>query len=862
MKKTTFRAALVMLAGAISLTSCGDDMTAGGEATGRIVPSVSLETSLLTAEVGARADNDASGSEKTVTADDLSVTLTSEDGSFSRHWDKLADFPTDYQFPIGNYVFEVGYGDSEAEGFDAEAAYADSKKITVAEGRATGIELCATQTHAMVSIVYTEAFKNYLARATVNLTAASGAIGSFVYSPTYTESRPLYIKPGQVTLRADIEKRNGVKATNLDLGGFVAEARRHYHVTVDLNEGNVGGATMQITFDDQIDDREEIEINLSDELLNMPAPEFTATGLDNPEISFVENAYPGDKVSVNVIARGGLKSVTLNVKSVYFNDRCEWPVGDFDLMTADAVTRSRLTSNGLDVKGLWSNPDAMAVIDFTEALSRMSVIDGTDNAAEFTLSVTDRVGKTTEAPLSFIVRVLPLHLALSEPSAVHLDETTMTVRLTYNGLNPDQNVKIGYVNERGTFTALTIDKLEAVAGVENAYTVSLSGLPAENKPLVLEAKCGTLTSESLAVTRVPYTFSASVADAADVYAKKAYLTLSSADCNAAVLTKYAKAYLVNGDGTKTALKTTAVTSPDAILVEGLAAGTTNNIVVSLTGDPAQTCDPVAVTTETPTQLPNSGFDNWTSEKKGDYQYLWSTSDWTTVNNLTTSEFGSGSSNGLNCGGAAYKATSGTIPANSRTTKGTDSGGLIGTNKSGDGNTQGNATLHNDKQRTGGNAALIRTVGWSQNNSSSAKVSGQSFGTCKNKTAGELNLENYTFGSRPSSLTFYYHYDVVKSGNGDYGTVEVIVYDAAGTAIASASSNLAEQASYTKVSLPLSYNRGSHKAAKITVKFKSTGNAAAVSYNNLDFWRCPGVKNISGGEYVGSELYIDDIELVY
>ena len=57
MKKTTFRAALVMLAGAISVTSCGDDMTAGGEATGRIVPSVSLETSLLTAEVGARADN-------------------------------------------------------------------------------------------------------------------------------------------------------------------------------------------------------------------------------------------------------------------------------------------------------------------------------------------------------------------------------------------------------------------------------------------------------------------------------------------------------------------------------------------------------------------------------------------------------------------------------------------------------------------------------------------------------------------------------------------------------------------------------------------------------------------------------------
>lgn len=853
MKKTTFRAALVMLAGAISVTSCGDDMTAGGEATGRIVPSVSLETSLLTAEVGARADNDASGSEKTVTADDLSVTLTSEDGSFSRHWDKLADFPTDYQFPIGNYVFEVGYGDSEAEGFDAEAAYADSKKITVAEGRATGVELCATQTHAMVSIVYTEAFKNYLARATVNLTAASGAIGSFVYSPTYTESRPLYIKPGQVTLRADIEKRNGVKATNLDLGGFVAEARRHYHVTVDLNEGNVGGATMQITFDDQIDDREEIEINLSDELLNMPAPEFTAIGLDSPEISFVESAYPGDKVSVNVIARGGLKSVTLNVKSVYFNDRCGWPVGDFDLMTADAATRSRLTSNGLVVKGLWSNPDAMAVIDFTEALSRMSVIDGTDNAAEFTLSVTDRVGKTTEAPLSFTVKVLPLQLALSEPSALHLDETTMTVRLTYNGLNPDQNVKIGYVNERGTFTALTIDKLEAVAGAENAYTVSLSGLPSDNKPLALEAKCGTHTSESVVVARVPYTFSASVADAADVYAKKAYITLASADCSASVLTKYAKAYLVNGDGTKTALKTTAVTSPDAILVEGLAAGTTNNIVVSLTGDPAQTCDPVAVTTETEVRLPNSDMESWSYDQVGDYQSLWYVSGnntanpWATMNPLTTSTHGTGSSI-FSYGGTAYRATSGTRPANANVDK------------------KPSATAKNGNQKTGANAALIMTVGWGSDNTSFGYS-----GKCEHVTAGELFLgstdasynaiRGYAFTSRPAKLQFYAKYNAFKAGNGDYGFAEIKVKDVDGNIIAETQKNITEMSDYTLVTLDLTYKRGAKKAASIEINFKSSANADCLKFDS-NYLSDAGSAKYTNQEYTGSRLYIDDIELVY
>jgi len=284
------------------------------------------------------------------------------------------------------------------------------------------------------------------------------------------------------------------------------------------------------------------------------------------------------------------------------------------------------------------------------------------------------------------------------------------------------------------------------------------------------------------------------------------------------------------------------------------------------------CRPVTFTTEAELQIPNGGFEDWSTEKKGDYQYLWLLGGgaWNTLNALTCSQSGSGSGSGLNTGGCAYKATSGTIPANSRNTTSMDGGGLWGTSKSGDGNTVGDANLHNDKQHSGSNAALIRTIGWGSNNKASALASGQHFGTCDNQTPGELFLGSIdgtnpvygaAFASRPTSLSFFYHYDVVTAGNGDYGTVEVKVLAADGTEIFSATQRLTEVANYSEVIIPFSYNVDA-KAAKLSLIFKSSANSDIYTSQSTSNWRCPGVKNVSGGEYIGSELYIDDITLNY
>jgi hypothetical protein len=206
-----------------------------------------------------------------------------------------------------------------------------------------------------------------------------------------------------------------------------------------------------------------------------------------------------------------------------------------------------------------------------------------------------------------------------------------------------------------------------------------------------------------------------------------------------------------------------------------------------------------------------------------------------MNNLTTSTGGSGNS-WTSYGGTAYRATSG--------------------------------TKSTSDAKTGSLAALIRTVGWGSGNT----AAGTAAGTCSNITAGELYLGSYNsstsspnygyaFTSRPSALRFNYKYSTVTAGNGDYGVAEIKVLDASGNVIASNSVKIAEQGSYASLTVPLTYEANSAKCEKIQVNFKSSGNSAALTKSST-YMTFPAFANYTDGEYVGSQLYVDDIELVY
>lgn len=182
--------------------------------------------------------------------------------------------------------------------------------------------------------------------------------------------------------------------------------------------------------------------------------------------------------------------------------------------------------------------------------------------------------------------------------------------------------------------------------------------------------------------------------------------------------------------------------------------------------------------------------------------------------------------------------------------------------------------------SGSKAALVRTIGWGKGNSAISGISG----ICKYIDAGLLHLgssrtgrpDGYgdgvtqgiittddldcgiAFASRPASLSFKYKY-TNKNAN-DKGYAEIWVKDASGKTIASGNVNLDPASAYQTKTISLSYAAGAAKGAKIYIKFLST-NSRDFLAKNSDNISGPGIAN-SDGNYLGSQLYIDDITLNY
>ena len=550
---------------------------------------------------------------------------------------------------------------------------------------------------------------------------------------------------------------------------------------------------------------------------------------------------------MNIIALGGLKEINLTTKSEYLLSQ-GWPE-TVELIGATTEMQSRLTGLGLQTLGIWKNPAEMGVLEFIGVANKIKAIAG-DNNSTFTITVTDRLSRVSEPlTLELNAEAVQINTALKDELYEPGQDSEMQVAFSGNLSTLKKALRLQFDhNGSGIWRDITVkDVVEASATKaaraeatpQTLYDVTFVAPAEMSTALTIRAIAGDVITETITLQPLILTV-----DLNNVFAKSATASVTTAST-----------LLIRAKGTADFSEVATVTGSHRIT--GLSSGTEYELKAKAGNKETPI---VNFITEEETALPNHGFEEWSSEQKGDYQYLWTPADWGTVNATTCSTSGSGSGNGLRTGGTAYKATSATIPANSRTTKGQDGGGTFGTNSSGDGNTQGNANLHSDKQNGGSNAALIRTVSWGSGNT--AKASGSGFGTSQNKTPGELFLDGYTFSSRPSAISFYYHYDVVTSGNGDYGTVEVKVLDAAGNVIASASRNITEQASYTLMTLPLTYSEGAAKAAAISVRFVSSANADIYTSESTSNWRCPGARNVSGGEYTGSELYIDDISLSY
>jgi len=151
----------------------------------------------------------------------------------------------------------------------------------------------------------------------------------------------------------------------------------------------------------------------------------------------------------------------------------------------------------------------------------------------------------------------------------------------------------------------------------------------------------------------------------------------------------------------------------------------------------------------------------------------------------------------------------------------------------------------------GSTRATRPSGYSENDN---KTNDTSAGPI---TTSDLDC-GIAFSSRPSSLSFWYKYSPKNSS--DKGLAEIIISSANGT-IASQTIYLDASASYQQKSITFDYPLGTSKAMKIYVKFMSSYDMEYLKRTNDNF-SGPGFGNLDRGTYMGSQLYIDDIELIY
>lgn len=882
MKKKLLTGIIAALGLSLSVASCGDESSSisTGKGTGQIRLNVQLDGKIITASGSpeSRANEDVH-----VTVTDLKLKLTSSDGSISQEWESVNDFDQNATFKTGDYTLEAYYGNADdAEGY-SKPHFHGEQEITVRYDQTTDVALSASMKNCRVKVRYTDAFTDYMTSYKAQILTSKGK----VIDMPGDETSPAYVAAGPVTVNLTFTRPDGKNAT-IEAAKFDAKAKTEHVVTMDITGGDSGDdAILKINFDDTVDLVNK-EVNLSDDLFDAPAPELTPEGWEAGQTFLhIENTAAPEQIKANIIAAGKIESVILRTSSHSLYD-AGWPE-EIDLAAATPAEQTLLTSLGLKAMGVWKNPDQMAVIDFTDVFPHLGVSGGIEESIHtFSLQVKDTFDKLSEV-LEFTVKS-GLGMIEIKWANAEIGRKTINAEVTYNGTANLAEVKFTKRNLNGAWDDLTPSNIQPVTGKPGTYTLTLTAPKAIETSLPLRAEFGSAISELDFDIKTP-AFEL-IASPNDAFAHRAIVTVKCDDADDALVARNLT-FTLNGES----WDDYRVSGADIIFTE-------LDPAVSYTVEGASFNHSATSTFETEAEAHIPGCDHkgsahkvsfptssWHGAKVKDnstYQYLWTVDGWETLNKLTTSTAGNSGTTDY-----AYKATSGTIPANGRSTYSSHSDGFFGTGRNADGHTAGKADLHNDKQHSGNNAALIRTVGWGSGNAAAAgSTDNIGFGglaKCEHMTPGELFLGAYDNGaqygldctSRPSELQFWYRYQVVTVNNNDYGTAEITVLDAVGDTIATGSKKLTETTrdlsgednGYSHESIKLTYKKGAPKAAKLSIIFRSTtpndlykkehdGQDNPALKENQTFWTTPGGSNRSGGEYVGSELYIDDVQLIY
>lgn len=772
---------------------------------------------------------------------EFSVGLENVASGEKRTWSSIADFENAGSFAAGGYTLTAFYGSLEEEGFEKPYFYGEAQ-VTVVEGRNADVNVTASLANSMISIDYTDAFKTYFS----DYSATVHSEGHSYVEFSASEIRPAYVAPGNVSLAINVTNPSGQSVT-LQPANFPAAARHHYHITFDVNNGNVGQAQLQIIFDDSVT-QEDVEIDLTEELFTTPAPTITTTGFsDGGMINTLSGNASDTPLKFNIIARGGIASAKLTFTGDSYNPPCGREV---ELIGASAALQQQLADMGISALGLFKNPSTMATLDVTALPGRLP-----EGEVGVTLEVKDPYTRVS-APVSvnFTSEAVALEL---EPGTALYSNNTATVQVTYNGAEPEKNISFKALNKAGIYQDAPVVSVEESTRTRNFeskvynFTITLPDTEREEIPV----QCfyaGSKFSDIVIPVTVPV-FNIEV----DPFSSFALLKVNPENnAELGAITSGVRLFLNGSLIAEDRLNRNSETG--IITLIGLNSSSDYSLGHSVNGHSAAEGSIQSFTTESPQAIPNGDFSASTQtirrtgvEVGGKYKYTLKYQCTATVS--ASEPDGWASVNAKTCyWGSSCINTWFQVPSTYM-----DNGAVVLRNVAYD--------------HAGTKPADPGSNCWYNTN----------VPTFTHRAAGEIFLGSYAFDgqesrtdgiefpSRPASLEFQYKYTPTSD---DKGLAYVAVVGESGNVIATSTTALDASAEMKKITLPLSGYTFGQKAAGIRVRFASsngdaptvtpTGSELSMGLGTLNF----GNKDLGENNYpakaTGSVLVIDNVKLNY
>ncbi len=790
---------------------------------------------------------------------DFKIQLFNTADELLREWATYSSVPHPIKIQAGKFRIKASYGNPDKSGFDCPSFAGDTTVQLLSAAADKGIRenritLSAKFANVLASVRHRESLKTHYKDYNTQIITSHDTV-----TFNKEEKRIAFFPVEDLKVVVNLTKHDSttysISATTLTN----TKAAELYRLYVDV-EGGGGNEKLLLSFDSSTIEK-PIEIELSDDWQSKKKPYLTPAFDTTGYHSFIrgESCKEG-KFYTLITAVGKIGSCKIKTNSQSLID-ADWPA-EVDLLNLTSANRNRLNKFGFTWSEKMLNAN-MAELDFSGIVAHLPAEDHT-----LTVEVADICGQVS-APLSIHFRIVPPEFRLlppERPAIIRSLKYPFTVQM--NGGDPD-NIVIEYLNEYPDFGVKewTPCEITSRAWNDTRDKVLLQTKINMNKAAIqFRAKYDKKISDEVTLTATNPTFQLEKQE--PEWAHRVKLAIKETDgTNTLIQNSLPEEYFIeiSKDGTNwtTANYNETSKTNESIKLQaiGLDAGQTYHVRAGFdTKTNLGICysAPITIETEAAAQVPNAGMEDWHSNKitedgtdlSNNSEVYWNkwypwdenntiTKGWNTLNRKTT-QYGAKPS-------VFIKPTPPYVGCCYTTTSG---------------------TLRTEEKNNGKYAALIRTVGWGKGNT--AAVFSNNMGTCENVTPGQLYLGTYDastqepqygypFTSRPNKLKFYYKY--THRNPADYGHVEIQILDAAGNIIASNSMNLTQQGTYSAIELPLDYGTSQVKAASISIVFKSSINSACWEPKIENLTPPPG-SNLSDGEYVGSQLYIDDIELIY